>query len=93
MPYDDYERELLDADERNLIKGHKPSAAEMRRFRDAARNTLRKDRRINIRMSERDLLALQRKPNRYGLPYQTFISSILHRYAAGEFHEVRSGKG
>jgi predicted DNA binding CopG/RHH family protein len=52
-------------------------------YRDAARATLRKDRRVNIRISERDLLSLQRRAIAEGLPYQTLISSILHRYVNG----------
>jgi predicted DNA binding CopG/RHH family protein len=50
----------------------------------AARETLQKDKRINIRMSGRDLLSLKRKANRFGMPYQTLISSILHQYVSGD---------
>jgi predicted DNA binding CopG/RHH family protein len=49
----------------------------------AARATLRKDKRINIRISERDLRELQRRAVHEGLPYQTLISSILHKFANG----------
>lgn len=52
-----------------------------------ARNTLRKDRRLNIRISERDLLELQRMAVKEGLPYQTFVSSILHKYVNGTLVE------
>jgi predicted DNA binding CopG/RHH family protein len=48
-----------------------------------ARNTLRKDKRLNIRISERDLLELQKQAVKEGLPYQTFVASILHKYVNG----------
>ena len=53
-----------------------------------ARNTLKKDKRLNIRISERDLVELQRKAVREGLPYQTYVSSILHKFISGTLVEV-----
>jgi predicted DNA binding CopG/RHH family protein len=53
-----------------------------------ALNTLKKDRRLNIRISERDLVELQRKAVREGLPYQTYVSSILHKFISGTLVEV-----
>ncbi|HHE39060.1 MAG TPA: antitoxin [Candidatus Cloacimonetes bacterium] len=50
-----------------------------------ARNTIKKDKRVNIRISSRDLKELQRKAIQEGLPYQTFISSILHKFVNGKF--------
>jgi len=54
-----------------------------------ARNTLKKDKRLNIRISERDLIELQRKVVREGLPYQTFVSSILHKFINGTLVEEK----
>ncbi len=54
-----------------------------------ARNTLRKDKRLNIRISERDLLELQRKAVREGLPYQTYVSSIIHKFVNGTLVEAK----
>jgi predicted DNA binding CopG/RHH family protein len=54
-----------------------------------ARNTMRKDKRINIRISERDLIELQRKAVREGLPYQTFVSSIIHKLINGTLIEEK----
>jgi predicted DNA binding CopG/RHH family protein len=54
-----------------------------------ARNTMRKDKRINIRISERDLIELQRKAVREGLPYQTFVSSIIHKFINGTLIEEK----
>jgi predicted DNA binding CopG/RHH family protein len=54
-----------------------------------ARNTLKKDKRLNIRISERDLVELQRKAVREGLPYQTFVSSIIHKFINGTLVEEK----
>ena len=54
-----------------------------------ARNTLKKDKRLNIRISERDLIELQRKAVREGLPYQTFVSSIIHKFINGTLVEEK----
>ncbi|HPG41432.1 MAG TPA: antitoxin [bacterium] len=56
-------------------------------IREAARATLRKDKRVNIRITERDLNELQRQAVHEGLPYQTFISSILHKFVNGSLVE------
>ena len=76
---DDYENEILEAYENGKLK---PSAAETD-FQTVARNTMVKNRKINIRISENDLSALQRKAAREGIPYQTMIGSVLHKYASG----------
>ncbi len=56
---------------------------EAERFRKVAKATLKKDKRVNIRMTERDLLHLRKKAMQEGLPYQTLISSVLHKYING----------
>lgn len=58
----------------------------------AAEETLKKDKRINIRISSRDLLALQRRAAKEGLPYQTLVSSILHKYVAGSLEDRIANK-
>jgi predicted DNA binding CopG/RHH family protein len=87
----DEERELLEAVE----SGEYESLLTDQR-RDtlvaAAKNTVRKDKRINIRISNRDLLAIQSKASREGIPYQTLVSSILHKYISGSLHEVSADK-
>jgi len=52
-----------------------------------ARDTLRKDKRLNIRISERDLIELQRRAVREGLPYQTYVASIIHKFVNGTLVE------
>jgi predicted DNA binding CopG/RHH family protein len=54
-----------------------------------ARNTMKKDKRLNIRISERDLLELQRKAMKEGLPYQTYVSSIIHKFVNGTLVEAK----
>ena len=66
-----------------MWKSIKNRDAEMARLRQYARNTLQKNKRINIRLSEKDLLGIQTKAIEEGLPYQTLISSILHKYLSG----------
>lgn len=80
---DPEEQELFDSVERGEWKSSEPTRAEMRRYMRMARNTLRKDKRINIRISQSDLEGLQTKAIREGIPYQTLVSSILHKYVSG----------
>jgi predicted DNA binding CopG/RHH family protein len=87
MKYDDYEKDLLDREDEILSLAKTPTNKEKALLQEAARNTMNKDKRINIRISSRDLGSLQRRANRYGMPYQTLISSVLHRYISGDLKE------
>ena len=53
-----------------------------------AKATFKKDRRLNIRLSSKDLEAIQKRALAEGLPYQTLIASLLHKYASGRLKEV-----
>lgn len=77
------EKELLDSFEKGEWKSSSNLAERKKELGDYARATIRKDKRVNIRISERDLKELQRIALREGLPYQTLISSILHKYING----------
>lgn len=57
-----------------------------------ARATAKKDRRINIRISSRDLASLQRRALEEGVPYQTLVSSILHKYVSGSLYDLTANK-
>ena len=57
-----------------------------------AEETIRKDKRINIRISSRDLEALQRRAIEEGLPYQSLVSSVLHKYVSGGFKDISANK-
>jgi len=81
------ELELLASYEAEEWKSAKKVKEQKEQYRAYARATLRKDKRVNIRISERDLLALQKRAVHQGIPYQTLISSILHKYVNGGFTE------
>ena len=81
------EKDILDSFERGEWTPVKNLAAERKRVREYARATIRKDKRVNIRISRRDLMELQRKAVHEGLPYQTFISSLLHKFVNGRMAE------
>lgn len=55
---------------------------------DAAKKTAKKDYRINIRISKRDVEALKTKAMEEGIPYQTLVTGILHKYVTGNLKEV-----
>jgi predicted DNA binding CopG/RHH family protein len=58
------------------------------RYRSYAKATFRKDRRLNIRISTKDLEAIQKRALEEGLSYQTLIASLLHKYASGRLREA-----
>ncbi|MCH8895327.1 MAG: antitoxin [Proteobacteria bacterium] len=70
----------VEADEWKSVKDRKKLAEKYQIY---ARETFRKDRRVNIRLAGRDLEALQKRAMIEGIPYQTLIASILHKFAAG----------
>jgi predicted DNA binding CopG/RHH family protein len=88
MKLDAYEKELLQLDDDGQISVQSLDPKEKEALIAAARETLQKDKRINLRMPGRDLLSLKRKANRFGMPYQTLISSILHQYVSGDLKPV-----
>ena len=84
------EQEILDSFERGEwipVKDLSKRKKELIRY---ARNTLKKDKRLNIRISERDLNELQKKAVSEGLPYQTFVSSIIHKFVNGKLVETKN---
>lgn len=85
---DPEEQEILDSVERGEWKSVENLEEEMAFAKAAAANFLRKDQRITLRLSSGDLARLKQKAAYKGLPYQTFIASVLHEYAAGHFVEV-----
>lgn len=81
-----YEREILAAFDTGKLKSV-ATKAELQRFRDAARATAVKDRRVNIRLSSIDLSDIQVRALEEGMPYQTFIASVLHKFVSGRLVE------
>ena len=84
------EQEILDSFERGEWVPVKALSRRKRELIRYARNTLKKDKRLNIRISERDLNELQKKAVSEGLPYQTFVSSIIHKYVNGKLVEAKN---
>ena len=77
------EREILESVEGGEWIGVAEVNLEVERYRKAAQASMRKDKRVNIRMTERDLGRFRKLAAREGLPYQTLISSVLHKYING----------
>ncbi|MBI5676817.1 MAG: antitoxin [Nitrospirae bacterium] len=69
------------------VKNLSKRRAELMKY---ARKTLKKDKRLNIRISERDLTELQKKAVSEGLPYQTYVSSIIHKFVSGKLREAKN---
>ena len=69
------------------VKNQKNEIAKLREY---AKNTLQKDKRINIRMSSKDLDQVQVIAAREGIPYQTLVSSIIHKYVSGYLIEKKA---
>ena len=89
---DKEERELLDSYERGEWKSVKNLKEEIEKHRGYARQTLKKDKRVNIRISSMVLDELQTRAVEDGMPYQTLISSILHRFVTGKLVEKPRSK-
>lgn len=84
---DNEEQELSDSFDRGEWTSVKNLTVEKEKAKKAAENYFRKSARINIRISENDLEHIKQKASFEGLPYQTLIASILHKYAAGHLQD------
>jgi predicted DNA binding CopG/RHH family protein len=81
------EKEILQSYEKGEWVSSKKLSADQKQLRGCAKAALKKDKRINIRISENDLIQLQRKAVQDGLPYQTLVSSVLHKFIQGRLKE------
>jgi predicted DNA binding CopG/RHH family protein len=88
---DAYEDEVLTAFDNGQLKSV-ATKAELAKFKAAARSTAIKDRRVNIRLSSGDLSDIQVRALEEGMPYQTLIASILHKYVTGRLSETDAPK-
>ncbi|MEI6457212.1 MAG: antitoxin [bacterium] len=80
---DEEEKDILESYERGEWVPVKNPKQEIKKLQHYAKNTLQKDKRINIRMSSKDLDQVQVIAAQEGLPYQTLVSSIIHKYVSG----------
>jgi predicted DNA binding CopG/RHH family protein len=90
---DKYERELLEAYEGGELKPVKNMRGKMSEMRKAARNTLKKDQRVNIRISSKDLTEIQVAAMKEGVPYQTLMAGVLHKYVIKYFDKRKHSAG
>ncbi len=90
MKYDKEEKGILDALEKGTMKLSTPSKKEIESIKAAANNTLKKDRRITIRLYDHDFIGIQKKAMEMGIPYQTLISGVIHRYIEGDI-KIKTG--
>jgi len=88
MKIDADEKELLESVERGEWKPAGRGKRERTRYARYAKATFRTDRRLNIRLSSKDLEVIQKRALAEGLPYQALIASLLHKYAAGRLREI-----
>ena len=84
---DAYETEILADYEAGAFRSV-ATKAELAKFREAARATAIKDRRVNIRLSSGDLADTQVRALEEGMPYQTLIASVLHKYVTGRLADT-----
>jgi predicted DNA binding CopG/RHH family protein len=87
LPLDEEEKELIRSIENDEWVESVETAKQKKLAREYAEATIRKDKRMNIRISERDLKNLKKKALEEGIPYQTMVSMILHKYLAGRYSE------
>lgn len=85
-PLDEFESDVLHAYEAGEFESV-ATKEELERFRTSARATAAKDKRVNIRLSSGDLRDIQTRALEDGIPYQTLIASVLHKYVTGRLVE------
>jgi predicted DNA binding CopG/RHH family protein len=82
------EKEILEAYEGGKVKTVHGKKTALSKHQEYAEATFRKDKRVNIRISGRDLNLLQRRALSEGIPYQTLIASVLHKYVDGRLKDA-----
>ncbi len=87
--YEEEELEILQALEAGTLKPVTDSAQRIQSHQAAATATFKKDQRLNIRISSRDLKNLQARAMEEGIPYQTLAASLLHKYISGQLVDSR----
>jgi predicted DNA binding CopG/RHH family protein len=84
MKYDKEEKAIVDAYEKGKMALSTPTKKEIEAIKATARKTLVKDKRITIRLYAHDYQGIQKRAIEMGIPYQTLISGIIHRYIEGD---------
>lgn len=84
----DEESTLLESIEQGEWKSARNKTALVKELEETASNTMLKDQRMNIRIGKRDLEGIKAKAMEEGIPYQTLVASIIHKYVSGKLREV-----
>ena len=88
MKLDKQEQAILESLERGEWKSVKNLEEEIKKARAQAVATAKKDARMNLRLSRRDMIALKSRALEEGIPYQTLVAGIIHKYVEGRLKEV-----
>jgi predicted DNA binding CopG/RHH family protein len=91
MKLDKEEKMILDLYEKGRIETRFPEKEELKEIKKTADKTLRKNRRITIRLYDHDYIGIQKKAIKKGIPYQTLISGVIHQYIEGDLIEKKTG--
>ena len=83
------ERDILDRFERGELRSAPGTEQEIEAARQAARNTFNKTKRVNLRVTERDFNLAHSRAREEGIPYQTLLSSVIHKYLSGRLTEKK----
>lgn len=83
------ERDILDSSKEGELRSAPDAEREVETARQAARNTLNKTKRVNLRVTERDFNLAHSRAREEGMPYQTLLSSVIHKYLSGRLTEKR----
>ncbi len=89
---DQEEKEIIEAFEKGKLKRSRNVVHDIERHKAVADATFKKDTRINIRLSSRDLRSLQTRALSEGMPYQTLVSSVLHKFVDGQLVDKAANK-
>ena len=84
MKLNEEEQEILEAYDSGKMMLIRPSEKEIMAIKAAAKSTFKKEKRVTIRLYDHDYKGIQKKAMQMGVPYQTLISSIIHRYVEGD---------
>jgi predicted DNA binding CopG/RHH family protein len=87
MKLNDEEKYILDEYEQGNLNVRKPQPDEIDQIKSVASNTLKKDRRITIRLYDHNYKGIKKKAMEMGIPYHTLISGMIHRYIEGDLVE------
>lgn len=88
MKLDPQEQEIKTLYGSGQIIARKPDSKLLRQLKTTAENTFKKDRRINIRLSDHDMAGIQRVAASKGIPYQALIAGLIHQYIEGDLIET-----